>query len=171
MTNTMEDLKREVVYRLRETLHGEEIDTLENDMPTLEQMLGIAPIGEQKKPGDIEGTILSANHDFWNLYYKDVLTIMDAKEEVESAIHLLKDDGIFNVSTPYGEEAGIWYCEVDTIDNRDYDGYTTECVDCGASINADSELVQMRGAYKLRFEIDCPRCDYSTFVATGLTRQ
>jgi len=159
MTNTMEDLKREVAYRLRDTLHGSEIDTLENDMPTLEQMLGIVPIGEEKEIGDIEGTILAADHDFWDLYYKDVLTTAAAKEEVESAIYLLRDDGVFNVSTPYGEEAGIWYCEVSGIGDDNYDGHTTECVECGASIDADSELVRMGNAYKLRFEIDCPRCD------------
>lgn len=160
MTNTMADLRREVSKRLRETLHGKEIDTMEKGMPQLEHMLGIVTIGAISTPEAEKGSLLDCKHEFWDTYYENVETKKKAKNEIESAIRSLKEDNIFRVSTPYGEEAGIWYCEVGDIDEKP-NRMVTVCTDCGERISTEPELSHSYGMYKLTFSLDCPACDFS----------
>lgn len=170
MTNTMADLRREVARRLRETLHGREIDTMEKGMPELPHMLGIVTIGAISTDKAIKGSLLDPDHEFWGSYYEDVNTQSGVEDEVQSAVRSLKDDNIFRVSTPYGEEAGIWYCEVGDIDESP-NRMVTACTECGASIPTEPELNHHYGRYNLQFTLDCPECDFSETMGTHLTKE
>lgn len=164
---TMADLRREVSRRLRDTLHGREIDTIEKGMPETPHMLGIVTIGAISTEKAIKGSLLDPDHEFWSDYYKDIDTANGVKREVESAIRSLKEDGIFEVSTPYGEEAGIWYCEVGDVDSPPNRMVTT-CTECGARIPTEPELKHTRGYYSLEFSLDCPECDFEMDLSTNL---
>jgi len=170
MTNTMADLRREVAKRLRETLHGREIDTMEKGMPELPHMLGIVTIGAISAPEAIKGSLLDCDHPFWDAYYEDVNTKGKAEREIQSAVHSLKDDEIFQVSTPYGEEAGIWYCEVGDIDEQP-NRMLTVCANCGESIPTEPELKHRHEHYVLEFSLDCPECDFSAVYENRVTRK
>ncbi len=170
MTNTMADLRREVAKRLRDTLHGREIDTMEKGMPGLPHMLGIVTIGAISTEKAEKGSLLDCYHEFWNAYYEDVKTKGKAKSEIESAMRSLKEDEIFRVSTPYGEEAGIWYCEVGDIDAKP-NKMSTVCTDCGESIPTEPELKHTHGRYTLEFSLDCPECDFSGTYESIVTRK
>lgn len=170
MTNTMADLRREVARRLRETLHGREIDTMEKGMPELPHMLGIVTIGAISTNKATKGSLLDCDHEFWDSYYETVKTDSKAEQEIESAMRSLKDDNIFRVSTPYGEEAGIWYCEVGDIDEKP-NRMVTVCTDCGASIPTEPELTHTYGRYSLVFNLDCPECDFSAKLGNKLIKQ
>lgn len=170
MTNTMADLRREVAKRLRETLHGREIDTMEKGMPELPHMLGIVTIGAISTPEAIKGSLLDCNHEFWDAYYEKVNTRGKAEKEIESAIRSLKEDNIFQVSTPYGEEAGIWYCEVSDIDESP-NRMVTVCSNCGESISTEPELKHRNGYYVLEFSLNCSECDFSEVYENLVTRK
>jgi len=170
MTNTMADLRREVARRLRETLHGREIDTMEKGMPKLPHMLGIVTIGAISTPEAVTGSLLDCDHQFWETYYEDVNTDGKAKREVESAVRSLKEDDIFHVNTPYGEDAGIWYCEVGTVDDSP-NLMRTQCAECGAMVTTEPDLIQQYGRYMLNFEIACDDCDFERTVGTPLHKQ
>jgi hypothetical protein len=163
--NTMADLRREVARRLRETLHGREIDTLEKGMPELPHMLGIVTLGAISTEKALKGSLLDPDHEFWSDYYTDVKTQNEAESEIESAIHSLKDDGTFTVSTPYGEKAGIWYCEVDEI-HAPSNEMITSCAECGEAISVEPNLTQHYGMYTLKFSLDCPSCDFEQTLST-----
>jgi hypothetical protein len=137
MTKTMADLRTKVAKRLRETLHGREIDTLEMGMPETAHMLGIVPIGGISTREAEKGTLLDCDHDFWNDYDKTVSTRRAAMNEVKSAIRLLRENETFTVNAPYGEEAGIMYCEVEPVER---DGLATECAECGAALKAEPKM-------------------------------
>jgi hypothetical protein len=166
----MADLRREVAQRLRETLHGREIDTMEKGMPELPHMLGIVTIGAISTPEAISGSLLDCDHSFWDTYYEDVNTKGKVEREIESALHSLKEDEIFRVSTPYGEEAGIWYCEVGEVEEQP-NRMLTVCTDCGESIPTEPELKHRHGRYTLEFKLDCPECDFSANYESNLTRR
>lgn len=170
MTYTMADLRREVADRLRDTLHGKEIDTMEKGMPRLPHMLGIVTIGAISTHEAIAGSILDPDHEFWSNYYKDVDTLGMAEREVESAVRSLQEDNIFRVTNPYGEEAGISYCEIGEVDNPPNEMVTT-CAECGGSITTQPELSpRSADEYFLEFHLDCTECSFEdTFRQSFIT--
>lgn len=167
---TMADLRREVARRLRDTLHGEEIDTMEKGMPELPHMLGIVTIGAISTPEAEKDSLLDCDHEFWSDYYEDVNTKGKAKREIQTAMRSLKEDNVFRVSTPYGEEAGIWYCEVGDIDETP-NRMVTMCEDCSESIPTEPQINHSSGRYSLTFELNCPNCDFSESFGANLHKQ
>lgn len=156
----MADLRREVAKRLRDTLHGREIDTMEKGTPELPHMLGIVTLGAITTDKAEKGTLLDPDHEFWQSYYQNVNTKNAARREIQSAMQSLKEDNIFRVSAPYGDEAGIMYVEVGDIDAKP-NRMMTVCTECGASIPTEPELKHSYGRYRLEFELDCPDCDFN----------
>jgi hypothetical protein len=143
---------------------------MERGMPELPHMLGIVTIGAISTDKAIKGSLLDVNHEFWESYYEDVNTQTAVKNEIESAIRSLKEDGVFRVSTPYGDDAGIWYCEVGDID-EDPNRMVTVCTECGSSIPTEPELKHSYGRYSLVFDLDCPDCDFERTIGTQLPGQ
>lgn len=170
MTNTMADLRRKVATHIRDTLHGKEIDTIEKGMPELPHMLGIVPLGAISTAEAEKETILDPMIDFWKEYYEDVNTRNAVCNEIETAMHSLKEDGVFRVSMPYGKDAGIHYVEVgETGDSRNR--MVTICAECGESIPTEPELSFNYGRYSLVFKLDCPECEFSQTTGKMLSPQ
>lgn len=170
MTNTMADLRREVAKRLRNTLHGKEIDTMEKGQPEIEHMLGIVTLGAISTEKCEKGTLLDPNHEFWQSYYENVNTKKGVKREIRSAMQSLKDDNVFRVASLYGEDAGILYVEVGDIDESP-NQMTVMCAECGASIQIAPELTMHYGRYRLIFRLNCEACDFSETVGNDLYNQ
>jgi hypothetical protein len=166
MERTMGDLREYVARRLRDSLHGKEIDLLQPVEPRLQHMLGLTSIGEVSAPEDIDGSILDSGHEFWGEYYKEVRTRNRAREEVTTAIESLRADSLFRKSYPYGEEGGIVYVEVEDPDQysvMDYDGNNsirTPCRECGDTLRTAPRLVLYNGYYHLKFSITCDECGF-----------
>lgn len=167
MTNTMADLRRKVAQRLRETLHGREIDTYEKGKPELPHMLGIVTIGAISTDKAEADTLLDNKHRFWQDYYTDINTKNGVKKEIETAIHSLKEDGIFRVTSPYGEEAGILYVEVDDIDGVER-AMTVTCTECGEMIETAPEISHNYGRYRVIYRLNCPDCQFSAVLENNL---
>jgi hypothetical protein len=166
----MADLREEVAVRLRKTLHGREIDTIESSMPELPHMLGVVTIGAISTEEAESGSILDPNHKFWEDYHEPVKTKGKAKRKIESAVQSLKNDGAFRLTEPYGEDAGIWYCEMDDI--VDNDGpFTTTCEDCGESIKTELEISRGPSGYCLEFLLVCESCSFSNLYRANAVRQ
>lgn len=163
MTHTMADLRREVAQRLRDTLHGREIDTMEKGMPELPHMLGIVTIGAISTPEAEKDTLLDPQYKFWDDYYEDVNTKNGVKREIKSAMQSLKEDNIFRVTSPYGEEAGIMYVEVGDI-NEKPNRMVTSCTQCNEVIPTEPELNNHGSGYEISFELNCPSCDFEDTV-------
>lgn len=163
MANTMADLRRECASRLRETVHGREIDMLEQSVTTA-HMLGIVPIGVNSNHEVEEGTLLDERHEFWQNFEEDVRTKNGAKHRIESAIRSLKKDDIFRMTYPYGEDADIAYCEVDELGAPRSLLLETTCAECGNTIEAPLSLDYNDGAYSLGVHVDCPHCDFTSMV-------
>lgn len=161
----MADLRREVSRRLRDTLHGREIDTIEYGTPEMEHMLGVVPLGAISTEKVEKGTILDPEHDFWQAYYEDINTENAVRTEIETAMKSLKEDDIFRVTTPYGDDAGILYVEVGSTEQNDI---VTTCVECGASIETKPEIVLERDRYVIQFDIDCSSCGLNKTVGNRL---
>lgn len=166
--NTMADLRREVANRLRDTLHGREIDTIEGQMPELPEMLGVVPIGVRSTVAAEKGTLLDHNHSFYDDYYKSVETKRAAHDEIQTAVQSLKDEGVLNIMEPYGSDAGIFYVEVEDLD--DTTGLDTTCAECEERVTAEPDIVRRGKRYELRYHIDCPACDFSRVVENNLIR-
>lgn len=175
MTNTMADLRQECAARLREALHGREIDTLENDIE-IPHMLGIAPIGTIPTDKVEEGTLLDPAHEFWTDYEEEVRTSGKAHRKVESAIRSLRKDDIFRMTYPYGEEADIVYCEVDEMAESGDALLTTECASCEETVEAPLSLELSNGysdggLYKLVVDVDCPHCGFERLLEEPMRRR
>lgn len=170
MTNTMSDLRKLVAKRLRETLHGREIDTMQKGMPEIEHMLGVVPIGAISTDECEEGTILDPDTDFWNDYEEDVNTRGRVKEKIATAMQSLEDEGTFNVSWPYGKDGGIAYVEVGDV-GESSNSMTTECNECGALILTRPNLEHTSRGYKISFDLDCHSCDFERTIGEVLKRQ
>lgn len=166
--NTMEDLRREVASRLRNALHGRQIDLMKTSVE-LPHMLGITPIGKEHDPRNEEMTIIDPKHPFWNDYESTVDTERKAIDEVTDAIRSLRKDGTFKKTYPHGEEADIVYVEVDTLD-PDANEMETECQECGASVDADVSLEPMGDSYSFYVAVDCSSCGFSGAYKRPLIR-
>lgn len=167
---TMADLREFVRDRLRESIHGKEIDTLEKGMPEMPHMLGIVPVGAISTKEAEMGTILDCDHEFWDDYHETVNTKNKAKKQVRTAMMSLREDGIFRVTSPYGDDAGILYAEVDSGDNE-FKLMDTECAKCHADIKVEPTLSMDYGLYRVMFYIDCSECDFDTVVGRELSPQ
>lgn len=165
--NRMDDLRREVASRLRNSLHGREIDMMENRIE-LPHMLGITPIGKIHDPHNEEMTILDTKHPFWQEYHETVNTKSAVTEKVETAIRSLKKDDIFRMTYPFGEEAEVVYVEVDKMGIEQED--TTTCMECDAEIVYNLDLVNNGSSYFFEVELDCPECDFTGKFERGMTR-
>lgn len=152
--NTMLDLKEEVQTRLRNALHGREIDERANDV-RLPHMLGITPIGKVHDPKNEDMTLLDPEHPFWSSYHEDVSTANEVVEKVETAVRLLKEDGAFRITYPYGEDADISYTEVDDV--RQKSSYTVLCDSCDGIASASLDI-EHRGSYTIVVDIFCEDC-------------
>jgi hypothetical protein len=170
MVNTMADLREEVASRLRNSMHGREIDMMESVKPRVPHMLGITPLGKVHDPNNEEMTLLDTKHPFWQDYEGDVRTKNQVMEKIETAIRSLKEDNIFRMTYPYGEEAEVIYVEVDKLQPTANDMKTT-CAECGSILTAQPNLSQDRGHYYLKFSIDCPDCDFSAVFEQNLVRR
>lgn len=174
MSNTMADLRRECAELLRETLHGKEIDMMRNTV-RLPHMLGVTPIGAIHSRRAEEGTILDVEHEFWQDFEEEITTRGQVKRRVESAVRSLREDDVLRMTHPYGEDADIVYCEVDTMDERGKLSLTTECAGCSETIDAQLSLNYDEGVeealnhYYLQVDIDCPYCEYSSVRESALT--
>lgn len=165
----MADLRREVASRLRNALHGREIDIMKNRVE-VPHMLGVTPIGKIHDPQNEEMTLLDTKHQFWQDYDGDTETKSAIMEEIETAIRSLRKDDTFRMTYPYGEEAEVTYVEVDEL--RSKEKQTTKCAECGENIPYSLELENLGDtAYAARFHLDCPSCDFSgTFESPPFTR-
>jgi hypothetical protein len=173
--NTMADLRRECATRLRETVHGREIDMFENTVE-IEHMLGIVPIGVHSNHEVEQGTILDPDHDFWTDYEETVRTRNAVTQRIESAIRSLKKDDIFTMTHPYGEAADIVYCEVEELGEQSDLMLPTRCHSCSNEIAAPIELEYTEGysgggSYDLSVNIDCPHCEFSRSLSGSLQRE
>lgn len=164
----MSDLRSVVRHRLDETLDGKEVDTADVPMPSIPQMLGIVPINSESTKEKEEGSILDHNHPFWDDYYKEIGTRAGASREVESAIRSLVDDEIVTISTPYGNNAGIWYVEVQDEESSDTRLIDVACHDCGEVVGVEPSIRQLYGQYHLSFDVDCDECGLSERIGTSL---
>lgn len=169
MVNTMADLREEVASRLRNAMHGREIDMMKNSIE-LPHMLGITPIGKVHDPTNEEMTLLDTQHPFWQDYHKDIRTGKKVKESIETAIRSLREDQTFRMTYPYGEEAEIVYVEVDKL-SRQNDKIATTCADCGRTIDGDIELRSQGNGYAFCTIIDCPHCSFSGSFESQMVRR
>jgi hypothetical protein len=133
-------------------------------------MLGITPLGKIHDPNNEEMTLLDPSHNFWDEYEEPVTTKNATTEKIESAVRSLKEDDIFRMTYPYGEEADIIYCEVDEISNSDI-SMKTSCEKCETVIETQPILSRKGRHYHLKFSLDCPECEFSTTVAEHLQRR
>jgi hypothetical protein len=167
--NTMRDLRATVAERLKETLDGSEIDMMDTVKPRVPHMLGVTELGEPHDPTNESGTLLDSQHEFWQEYEEDIETRGQVKQKIETAIRSLKDDDIFRMTHPYGEEADIVYIEVDDI-SADSSLIQTECRVCGSRVTTEPDLRLIRGSYHIAFHIDCNECGESETIG-GLMRE
>lgn len=165
----MADLREEVATRLRNALHGREIDMMENRVE-LPHMLGITPIGKIHDPNNEDMTILDTKHPFWEDYHEDVRTPNAVSEKIQTAIRSLRRDDIFRMTYPYGEEAEVVYVEVDKME-RESEQMTTECAECGETIDANLELRNAGKSYILIANLDCPHCEFGGVYEEPMTRR
>lgn len=170
MVKTMTHLREKVAERLRETLHGKEVDMLDGVRPRIPHMLGITPLDETHDPDNEKGRLLDPHYPFWSDYQRDIETRNAVMEEIETAIRTLVEDEILELSYPYGREAEIIYCEVDNVNtdrneneskNKTATSMKTSCLECGTTLFTQPELVQNSGHYNIKVSIDCPECEFS----------
>lgn len=166
----MADLREEVAIRLRNSLHGREIDTMENTVE-IPHMLGITPLGKIHDPNNEELTLLDPKHEFWQQYYEEVNTKHVVHKKIETAVRSLREDGTFTMTHPYGEEADITYVEVERLDRQPEQAMTTECLDCGERIDARLSVNLAGKTYLTNVDIDCPHCDFSNTYSRQLIRR
>lgn len=169
MVNTMADLREEVASRLRNSMHGREIDMMETVKPRVPHMLGVTPLGKAHDPKNEEMTLMDTKHPFWKEYEEEIRTKNQVMEKVETAIRSLKEDDIFRMNYPYGEEAEVIYVEVEKLQSTSNDMKTT-CAKCGTMLTVQPNLVQDNGYYHLRFSLDCDTCDFSRLLEQNLQR-
>jgi hypothetical protein len=167
MVKTMTHLREEVAERLRETLHGKEVDMLDGVRPRIPHMLGITPLDETHEPDYEKGRLLDPKYPFWSDYHRDIETRNAVMDEIETAVRTLVEDEIFELTYPYGTEAEIIYCEVDEMNtdtNKNEEtamSMKTSCRECGTTLTTQPELVQHTRHYNIKVSIDCPQCTFS----------
>lgn len=142
---------------------------METVKPRIPHMLNITPLGKIHDPENEEMTLLDPKHPFWQDYEEEIRTKNAAMEKVETAIRSLKEDNIFRMTYPYGEEAEVIYVEVDKLQPTAND-MKTSCKDCGTILTTQPNLTQDNGYYHLKFTLDCPDCEFSGVYTQNLMR-
>lgn len=165
--NTMEDLRREVATRLRNSLHGREIDMLEGVRPRLPHMLGITPLNKVHDPKNEEGTLLDTTHHFWQDWHEPIDTKAEVQRKLETAIASLAEEDVFRVTYPHGKDAEIAYVEVDELHPAET-VLQTSCRECDSTISTAPSLSEDNGQYYIKVSLDCPECDFSGVFERGL---
>lgn len=158
------DLKEVVTKRLNESVDGEEVDTLRQDV-RIPHLLGITPLGTAHDRSNEEDTLLDPNHSFWNEYDENVSSRRDAVANIDRVLRLLRKEGTLEILYPYGEEADIVYIEVD--------GDTgTECAECGSIETATRTWHEVAGnQYVYVLQVSCQECEFTGEYETLLTRR
>jgi hypothetical protein len=149
-------------------MHGREIDMMESVKPSIPHMLGITPLNKTHDPANEEMSLLDTKHPFWSEYQDDIQTRREVTEKIETAIRSLKEDDIFRMTYPYGEEAEIIYVEVDTLETTENNMLQTSCKECHSPLTADLLLTQTRGSYQLSVSLDCDECGFSKKYARNM---
>lgn len=164
----MQDLRREIVSRMKKTIHGKQLDMFRYDVE-LPHMVGVTPVGETHFTPNEDGTILDPRHEFWESYYTTVTTERSVRDEMEAAIRSLKADGTLKITWPYTEEAEIAYVEVNDV--PELRGISqTECVECEANIDTELDVVRKHNQYYIQTTIDCPECEFSGVYVSRMQR-
>lgn len=126
----MRDLMNEV-HRLLFTIDGMHFDNPED--VTIDEMLGVIEVGEDRDYDEREGTILDPYHHFWNHYRKDIMSGVDAEKEVQFAIHQLRNNGTFKMVSPEdADEDGGVFVDIAPLDGRT-DGISIEITEEGSN--------------------------------------
>lgn len=167
--NTMEDLRREVASLMRETIHGREIDTLENTVE-IPHMIGVTPIEEPHASKNNRGTILDPSHEFWDEWHDDFVTESTTSQKVESAIRSLAEDKIFENTYPYGESADIIIPKIDRVEKMKVD-VSTRCLECGEEIIPSLSIEDSSSTYELEFSVSCADCGNGGIYSTNFIRK
>lgn len=169
--NTMKDLRREVRQRLYETLDGKEFDMMEGVTPRIPHMLGITSMNAIHTRHSEEGTLLDPHSEFWQSYEEEINTKSKAERKIESAIRSLKEDDLFSMTYPYGEEADIVYCEVEPVEEQTTDGIIeTPCPECGTILYTSPILSLTTGPGNIKVSVSCDKCNFSAVYETVLHR-
>lgn len=167
----MEDLRIEVAKRMKTALHGRQIDNYSTKIE-IPQMLGIVGIDETASIEDKNGTILNADHHFWEEWHEDIISEYSVNKHVESAIRSLTADGHVSITYPYDEDSDIAYVEVDVPPQAGEPTFAAPCNGCGKTIQADVSIEGYQAEnYYVEMCVDCPDCGYSGTFETQLTRQ
>lgn len=171
--NTMKDLRREVQQRLHETLDGKEIDMLEGPTPRLPHMLGITSIGAIHTRHTEDGTLLDPSSEFWQDYEEEINTKGKAERKIESAVRSLKEDNLFRMTYPHGEEADIVYCEVEPVDGQTDDDniLKSPCPKCGTTLHTSPTLELNTGSGHIKLSVNCDDCGFAGVYETHLQRR
>lgn len=133
----------------------------------LPHMLGITPIGKFHDPDNEKMTLLDVQHPFWVDYHEPIGSPDDVADKIQTAIRSLKEDDIFRITYPYGEEAEIAYVEVDKM-NRTDEQMTTECSECGSTIDVAPEIIRDDETYRFDVLVECPHCGFEKRYGTVL---
>ena len=171
MTNTMKDLRREVQKRLHNTLDGKEIDMMKGVTPETPHMIGVTSLNAIHTHHSEDGTLLDPTIEFWQEYEEAVNTKSKAEEKIQSAIRSLKEDDVFSMTYPYGEEADIVYCEIDPVERKESTSNTilkSPCPKCGTEIQTSPLLELGTGSGFIKVSVDCEECDFSGSYQTVL---
>lgn len=172
---TMKNLRVKVAGLLRETLHGKTVDMMQTVKPRLPHMLGYTEIGKVHDPKNEEGTLMRSRCEWWDDYYKEVETINQAIEEVTMAIETLREDELFRMNYPYGEEGGIIYVEVDDPEQYSFASpqqtYKLPCENCDQTLRTSPRLVLNSGYCDLKVLVECEKCGFSRTYSRKLIRE
>ena len=158
------DLKEVVKKRLQQSVDGEEVDTLRQDVQ-IPHLLGITPLEDAHNRYDEDGTLLDPDHSFWSEYDESVSSRRETLSHIDRALRLLRKDGTLEIMYPYGEEADIVYIEVDSNSGA-------ECVECGSCETTTDSWHEAAGSqYLYVLEIQCRKCGFTGEYETVLTRR
>lgn len=94
--NTIEDLECVVAEKLRNAIDGETFGS-DDEHIRLPQMLGIVDVGEPAHTDSIDGTLLDAEHEFWDDYVMDINGRLAAADEVDRATRRLSNKGVLTI--------------------------------------------------------------------------
>jgi hypothetical protein len=156
---------------MRAAMHGREIDMVEQVKPELPHMLGITPLNKIHDPKNEEMTLLDTNHHFWQEYEEPIKTKNQAAEKLQTAIHSLREDDLFQMTYPHGEEAEVVYVEVEKPSMVERTTtLQTSCKNCSRTLTAQPNLLLDNERYYLRFSLDCPDCEFSRILEQRLHR-
>lgn len=178
MTHTMIDLQDVVADHMYDAVHGREINTEKFGPVLVPHMLGITPIGVSHSEEKEHGTLLDANHQFWDRYDEDIETNAEAQIKIITAIKILKENDRVSITYPDGRDGDTMYIEIEPTIATDDDTptapraapATTRCAACGAQIDAVTSIDEDAGHYFLRMRVECEYCGTSAHHSIPFVR-